>query len=278
MGKTTKHAKKGFTLIELLVVIAIIGLLLAILLPGLRKAKEQARRVVCMSNLNQLAKAIEMYEMDYSYKRIAVRTDDDDLDLYWMGKIAPYAGGEYYGQEDQLGDKVDLLFCPSAPYKKFEVLDDLAVSSTGQIGTNTVPWEWKRRDEMSTRGSYGINGYLTYDYYYEETSSGLYDEFIAEHVYDNWLRAPGNVPLFACARWLIGWPSGDDSVPETLAGEQMIVSGNDMERFCIDRHNGKVNMIYRDLSVESVPLEILWQKRWHKDYDVPEDEIRLPTE
>jgi len=45
--------KEGFTLIELLVVIAIIALLLAILTPALRKAKEQARAVICMSNLHQ---------------------------------------------------------------------------------------------------------------------------------------------------------------------------------------------------------------------------------
>jgi prepilin-type N-terminal cleavage/methylation domain-containing protein len=45
----------GFTLIELLVVIAIIALLLAVILPSLRLAKEAGKRIVCLNNLKQLS-------------------------------------------------------------------------------------------------------------------------------------------------------------------------------------------------------------------------------
>ena len=272
------EVKKGFTLIELLVVIAIIALLLSILLPGLKKAKEQARRVVCLSNLNQLAKAIEMYEMDCNNKRFVARINDDDTSKYWMGKLAPYAGNEAYGQQLKKGEKIDLLLCPSAPYNKFEVNPDLVVAS-GQLGTAAAPWEWDwgSLTALSTIGSYTINGGVAYDYLYEDPSSGLYDAAKAENAYENWMRTPANVPVFACGRWVIAWPTGDDLVPTSLAGEQMFTDGQDMERFCIDRHNKKVNMIYRDLSVESVQLEDLWQKRWHKDYAPPTEKIRLPT-
>jgi prepilin-type N-terminal cleavage/methylation domain-containing protein/prepilin-type processing-associated H-X9-DG protein len=58
---------KGFTLIELLVVIAIIALLLSVLLPALRKAKEMAMRVSCKSNLRQVLIGAAAY---------AVRNDD----------------------------------------------------------------------------------------------------------------------------------------------------------------------------------------------------------
>ncbi len=56
--------QKGFTLIELLVVIAIIGILAATVFPVLARARESARKAVCLSNVKNIALAIQMYLSD----------------------------------------------------------------------------------------------------------------------------------------------------------------------------------------------------------------------
>jgi prepilin-type N-terminal cleavage/methylation domain-containing protein len=59
-----RHRLSGFTLIELLVVIAIISILASMLMPVFARAREQARKAVCVSNLKQVGLAIQIYSQD----------------------------------------------------------------------------------------------------------------------------------------------------------------------------------------------------------------------
>lgn len=83
---------KGFTLVELLVVIAIIGLLLSILLPSLRVARQQAYTVKCMSNLRQLGTALWLYAAnnnDFAVPGGYSNPSNPEATRYWFGENSP---------------------------------------------------------------------------------------------------------------------------------------------------------------------------------------------
>src|SRR5436189_2348387 len=63
--RTASDRRSGFTLVELLVVVGIITLLIAFLLPALRRARLAAERTVCMSNQRQTYIALAMYAVDF---------------------------------------------------------------------------------------------------------------------------------------------------------------------------------------------------------------------
>jgi len=141
--------RSGFTLIELLVVIAIIAILAAILFPVFARARENARKASCMSNVKQLAVGVTMYLQDYDetfFPRFHDTIDAMGVRWYPVSSqptyfLEPYVKNDKvfkcpsislnwatcYGYNGNLG--------PSVTLSRVEQVSDLVVLGDDQFGS-----------------------------------------------------------------------------------------------------------------------------------------------
>ena len=113
-SRPEKLARSAFTLIELLVVIAIIAILAAILFPVFGRARENARRSSCQSNLKQIGLGILQYTQDYDETMPQVSDSDTAGAGSWRSAAQPYVKSK------------QLFRCPSQSKVERTVHDQVA--------------------------------------------------------------------------------------------------------------------------------------------------------
>jgi prepilin-type N-terminal cleavage/methylation domain-containing protein/prepilin-type processing-associated H-X9-DG protein len=276
----TAMKKRGFTLIELLVVIAIISLLLAIVVPALRKAKASARFLVCKANLRSLATAINSYTVENKgafipYKGFTGSSGNRSL---WIDAVTNYASN--------VGE---VRLCPEAKVTNPENIP--ATDNKNYQGAAFRAWSWwtpitespYAENDHST-GSYTFNGYLF-------TMVGISPRDLdnlklyvdLNHLYNtvSSTSQPGTIPVLADGIWPDAWPKqGEDPVPVTQGTWATGVNDppgaggiqNYISRMLIDRHNKRLGVAFLDGHADQTEIVKdleLWSLRWRKGWSAP---------
>jgi prepilin-type processing-associated H-X9-DG protein/prepilin-type N-terminal cleavage/methylation domain-containing protein len=209
----------AFTLIELLVVIGIVGLLAAMLMPALRKARESARTTKCAGNLRQLGLAMQMY-LDEQGRYFPFSEIVPNGRLWYFGLEQPFNPGGAPGTR-----KLDLTKAKLYPY--FQTVHGIEVCPSYDYRSP----KWRQKFET-----------VSYGYGYNEALKGKSTSDIAR---------PAEIVCFADAAQINTFQAPASASNPMLEEFNYV---NPTERTTHFRHNGRANVLFCDGHVVSMPL------------------------